>query len=172
MAYRNYLASVEWSDIVALREERRSTLTPHYIAAVSHLLAYAVAEQPLGTCLARIIDKGEVLSPSFWHPVRVPVAHSPEAISLLAAELRTALEVLDAGKRHTFELDPAFADLDRVVADAAKNRRGVVSVLEPPADEQRAQRVTCPFDEPEKLPVPWGSLRNINASLLKIKQKR
>lgn len=172
MAYRNYLASVEWSDIVALRDGRRSTLTPHYIAAVSHLLAYAVAEQPLGTCLARMIDKGEVLSPSFWHPVRVPVAHSPEAISLLAAELRTALEALDAGKRRTFELDPAFADLDRVVADAAKNRRGVVSVLEPPADEQRAQRVTCPFDEPEKLPVPWGSLRTINASPLKIKQKR
>jgi len=32
------------------------------------------------------------------------------------------------------------------------------SVLEPPADEQRAIRVACPFDEPDKLPIAWGSL--------------
>ena len=158
MAYANYLASIEWVEIASLRNGLRTTIAPQTVAAVSHLLAGAVKEQPLGGCLAEVIDRGEALSPSLWHPLRVPLVHSPDAAILLATKMRTALESLDSSVKNKYVLDYEMAEVVRVPADAASNNRGVVSVLEPPADEDRAQRVACPFSEPDKLPIPWGNL--------------
>src|ERR1700722_14472224 len=92
MAYANYLASVEWTEIASLREGLRTTIAPHSVAAVSNFLAGAVRERPLGGCLEEIIDRGEVLSPLLWHPLRVPLVHSPDATVLLATKMQTALE--------------------------------------------------------------------------------
>ena len=111
-------------------------------------------EQPLGGRLAEVIDSGDVLSPSLWHPLRVPLVHSPEAATLLAAKMQAALESLDGRVKNKYALDYEITEIVRVLIDAANNNRGVVSVLEPPADEDRAQRVVCPFSEPDKLPIP------------------
>jgi hypothetical protein len=154
MAYGNYLAAVEWSEIVNVRSGSGTTITPHNIAFVSHLYAYATKDQRLRPCLGHILDKGEMLSPAFWHPLRVPIVHSPEAANSLATSLCTILDSLPT----TPALDPDISEIVRVLEDATKSKRGVVSVLEPPADERRAQRVACPFNEPHKLPVPWGEL--------------
>jgi hypothetical protein len=45
-----------------------------------------------------------------------------------------------------------------LLTSAAQSGSALVSVLEPPADEERASRVQCPFDPLEKLPFPWGGL--------------
>jgi hypothetical protein len=158
MAYANYLASVEWREIEGLRGGERATISPRSSAGVSHLLADAVKEQPLSGCLADIIDNGEVLSPLLWHPLRAPLVHSPSAVSILATRLRSALESLDSDAKSRYGLDYEIKAVLRVVNDAAENNRALVSVLEPPADAERAQRVVCPFSEPEKLPIPWGNL--------------
>jgi hypothetical protein len=158
MAYANYLGSVEWSEIESLRSGEKVTMAAHTTAVVSHLLAGAVKEQRLRECLADIIDKGEVLSPSLWHPLRVPVVHSPSAVSALATSLRGAIESLDSGAKSRYGLDYEITAVLSVLSDAAENHRSLVSVLEPPADAERAQRVECPFGEPEKLPIPWGNL--------------
>jgi hypothetical protein len=149
---------VEWVDIVGVRNGSKATIAPRSIAATSHLLAYWVKEQPLGACLGSIIDQGEILSPLFWHPLRVPVVHSPEAVSSLAANLQMALESLDTLAKAVYVVDSEIASIVRVLHEAMKESHAIVSVLEPPADKERAQRVACPFDEPENLPTPWGNL--------------
>jgi hypothetical protein len=158
MAYANYLASVEWTEVESLRKGLKATLAAETIVSVSHLLPGAVKQQPLGGCFATIIDGGEILSPSFWHPLRVPVVHSPQAISGLTKNLLAALENLDSASKSRFGVDYEITSVLRVLNDAATNNRGLISVLEPPADEERAQRVRCPFSEPEQLPIPWGNL--------------
>ena len=83
MAYGNYLASVDWGEVTELRGGHRASLIPMEITCVSHLLAGGVREQPLVRCLFEMLDRGESLSPIFWHPLRVPVVHSPQAVSIL-----------------------------------------------------------------------------------------
>jgi hypothetical protein len=48
--------------------------------------------------------------------------------------------------------------LSALINDAAESGAAILSVLEPPPDEERAIRVACPFDEPDKLPIPLGNL--------------
>jgi hypothetical protein len=164
MAYGNYLASVDWAEVEGLRLGIKTTIVPHGIASVSHILPGAVnnltasGKQPVASCLAEILDRGEVLLPSLWHPLRVPVVHSPQAVRALALNLQNALENLGMDKESRYWLDYEVTPVLNILSYAAKNGLGVVSVLEPPADEERAQRVACPFDDPEKLPVPWGGL--------------
>jgi len=156
MAYANYFASVEWGEVTNLRSGLRVTVAPHSITAVSHLLARGIKD--LGGCLEAILDKGEVLSPVLWHPLRVPMVHAPSAACSLATNLRAALEGLADDAKGRYAADYEIAEILRVLDDAAKTSRGVLSVLEPPADGERAQRVICPFDSPEKLVPPWGNL--------------
>jgi hypothetical protein len=158
MAYANYLASVEWTEIANLRGGLNATIAPQRVAVVSHLLAGAVKEEPLSGCLAEVIDGGEVLSPSLWHPLRVPLVHPPATAALLATKLQVVLESLNSSVKNRYVLDYEIAAIVGVLNDAASNHRCVVSVLQPPADEERAQRVLCPFSYPESLPIPWGNL--------------
>jgi hypothetical protein len=159
MAYLNYLASVEYTEMENVRRGAKPTLSPHIVGAVSHLLAYGVKQQPLGKCLNRILDKGEELSPSFWHPLRAPIIHTPGDASQLLSDLRAAIDTLDPQDKSIYECDYEIAEILKVLSDATNNNRCIVSVLEPPADQERAQRVACPFDEPDRLPnFPWGSL--------------
>lgn len=155
MAYLNYLASVDWPEIEELRAGLRGSVTAKSVATVSHVLPGAVKERTLRACLTGIIDKGEVLHPIFWHPLRVPLLHPPEAVCSLNAELRAVLSGLDARGEIGFSSDFEIMSVVGVLDEASKNKRGIVSVLGPPTDEERAKRVACPFNEPEKLPRPW-----------------
>ena len=159
MAYLNYVASVDWSEVEHLRAGARKTLQASRVASVSHLLAYGVKDQPLGTVLKEILDQGDALASSFWHPVRVPVVHTPDAARILGSELRASLQTVNAGRKNLYVNDYEITEIVKVLDDAVQNRLGIVSVLEPPADQERARRVACPFAEPEKLPnFPWGNL--------------
>jgi hypothetical protein len=158
MAYANYLASVDWKEIAGLRSGLKATIAPTTVVTISHLYARAVKLQPLGGCLAEVLDGGEGLLPSFWHPLRVPVVHTPDAVRVLAMNLRAALTGLEPGAQKEHLNDPEVSGVLRLLDEAALANLAVVSVLEPPSDLDRAKRVTCPFDEPEKLPIPWGNL--------------
>src|SRR5262249_22223834 len=158
MAYANYLASVEWLQIVGLRRGLKKRITPLAVATASHLLPGVFKQDPLSSYISELMDGGETMEPSFWHPLRVPIVHSPDAAILLASKIMGRVNELDMR-----ELDP-FGELTgilRVLNDANRNSQAVVSVLEPPADKERARKVLCPFDEPEKLPIPWGNLSRI-----------
>jgi hypothetical protein len=70
-----------------------------------------------------------------------------------------AIDSLDPQGKAIYEGDYEIGEILKAVSDAADNSRCIVSVLEPPADQERAQRVACPFDEPDRLPnFPWGNL--------------
>ena len=166
MAYGNYLASVDWAEVEALRNGLKSTIAPHNAIITSHILPGAAKNlkspgaQPVATCLADIFDRGELLSELFWHPLRLPVVHSPQTVRALFSGLRRALEGLDIETKLKPFFDLDISPILNVLGDAVENGLAVVSVLEPPADNERAQRVACPFSDLDKLPVPWGRLRN------------
>ena len=102
------------------------------ITCVSHLLAGGVRERPLGRCLFEILDRGESLSPIFWHPLRVPVVHSPQAVSILRKALLDAMSFLDTELNANYGRDLENSQILRVFNTAADHAHGVVSVLEPP----------------------------------------
>jgi hypothetical protein len=158
MAYANYLASANWDEIASLRSGFRATIAPTEVITISHLYARAVQVQPLGGRLEEVLDGGEVLSPSFWHPLRVPVVHTPNGVRALATNLRAALTGLETRGQKEHVNDTEVAGVLLLLEHAAQSNLAVVSVLEPPADLERARRVICPFIEPEKLPIPWGNL--------------
>ncbi len=158
MAYANYLASVEWAEVISVRKGLRNSVVPHSVTVVSHLYAYAVQVPPVAQCLTQILDRGEVLSESYWHPLRVPVVHSPEAVRALVDQLRSALQDVNPSEVPGGKPDPSIVEIIRVLDDAAKSSHAIVSALEPPTDDERARRVICPFDQAAKLPVPWGIL--------------
>lgn len=168
MAYANYLASVNWEGIESLRSGHRATIVPMTVVTISHLYAHAVQLQPLGCSLAEVLDGGEVLLPSLWHPLRVPVVHTPHAVRTLATNLRAALTGIETGGQNGHVNDPEVSGVLRLLDEAAQANLAVVSVLEPPADLGRAECVMCPFDESEKLPIPWG---NLAATLKRLNQR-
>jgi hypothetical protein len=158
LAYGNYIAVVDWTDVVKLRDDARETLHPFKVIVVSHLLALWVTEQPLGGYLAQILDGGQELSPFFRHPFRHPKAHPANEVTSLESSLRAAWDELspEAKTTHGFQRD--IIEVLALLETAVKTQSGVISVLEPPADAERANRVACPFARPDELPVPWNNL--------------
>lgn len=165
MAYGNYIAVVDWLDIIKLREDLQQTVQPLKIGFVSHLASYWVKEKPLGEYLAQILDGGQELSPSFWHPFRVPRVHSPDAVRSLQSNLQAAWSEIspEAQAANAFQHD--ITEILLILKTAVAHESAVMSVLEPPADEERAKRVACPFDQFDKLPVRWGNLSAIYKGL-------
>ena len=158
MAYACYLASCEWNEIENLRQGMAPSIRAYNVVVISHLLAYIVKERPLCDSVADVIDKGEVLADSFWHPLRVPIVHPPAAARSLLGNLLSALEHLSAPAKEAYMRDAEIRDVLRVLEDARANNLALVSALEPPSDQERAVKVACPFTEPQKLPIPWGDL--------------
>lgn len=158
MAYANYIAIVEWAEVSRLREGTSQTLRPLRVIVVSHLTGYWVREQPLRDCLAQILDGGHELTPSFWHPFRPPMVHSADEVRGLWASLKIAWQELAPAVRAQHIFQHEIAEVLELLAAAVATGDALLSVLEPPADEERARRVACPFDQPEQLPMPWGSL--------------
>ena len=165
MAYGDFIAAVNWKDVVRLREGIQQTLQPQHVIFVSHLTAYYVTEEPLKRTLIQIVDGGEELSPKFWHPFRVPKVLTPQDVIKLEADLRREWNELatEVSAEHGFSRD--ISEILAVLHAATSNEGALMSVLEPPADKERAQRVLCPFDESSELPVPWGQLSQLYGHL-------
>ena len=158
LAYANYIAAVAWDDVLRLRNGKLPAVRPLSVVVVSQLTAYWEKLQPLGACLVQILDGGQELFPSYWHPFRVPKVHSPHEVGTLRTNLQRSLEALTATERAAVVSQHELSLLSAVIEDAANAGAAIVSALEPPADEERAIRVACPFDEPDKLPIAWGNL--------------
>lgn len=147
MAYLNILASVPQPQIDALRCDDTVRLSPSMRVGVSHLMAYWLQDvRPLGDFLALAIDGGGVVNDALWHPLRPPVFHLPPVAHDCYEQLASAWQVallakpeLATGPR--FEIEKVL----RVYRHAAEAGECIISVLLPPGDRERADRVRIPF---------------------------
>ncbi len=107
-------------------------------------MAYWVQLQPLGSLLRELIDGGERLRDDLWHPLRVPAAHSPEAVQKLHSLLVEAW-----GSIHGKDASDWYAGEISKVIDLLEHanffQMAVVIVLQPPFDSERANRVENPL---------------------------
>lgn len=158
MAYGNYIAAVNWLDVIKLREGLQQTLKPAKVSIIGQLTSFCVKEQPLCECLAQILNGGENLSPLFWHPFQIPKVHPPEAALSLETKLQTAWDELTPENKATHGFQRDIVGIFDILKTAVEIEGAFLSVLQPPADEERAKRVLCPFDEPDKLPEQWNYL--------------
>jgi hypothetical protein len=152
VAYFNLLASVPEADVERLRGDPAFLLRPTLVSGCSHLLASWVEAQPLGGLLARALDGGEVIRPELWHPLRPPLVHGPAAVRELAEQVGAAV-----ARESLPEDDWLAAEAGRllqVLRHAAAAGECVVSVLDPPADAARADRVRRLWPAPQYTPNP------------------
>ncbi len=153
MAYLNLLASVPEVDLERFRgnresaggtensepagrtENREEWLRPSLVVGVSHLVASWISIQPLGQAL----DGGNRVHPELWHPLRVPLFHTPNEVRQLATEVDAAIDPSEiAGD---IWLTHELGQVRRLFRHAAGRGECVVSVLQPPVDPERASRV-------------------------------
>ena len=149
MAYLNLLMSVPTSELNALCEDSSYTAKYTELTAVSHLLAYWIKIQPLGELLGTAIDGGELINDELWHPLRKPAFHSSEDVVKLHEQIAAEWNRIPADKQTTEPFDyfgPEIEKLLSVFKRAATNGECIVSILEPPADKERADRVKFPFE--------------------------
>jgi hypothetical protein len=97
LAYLNLLAAVTESQVNNLRADATIHLSPSLLVGVSHLIAYWVSVQPLGTVLGQAIDGGDLLNDVLEHPFRSPVFHSRQDVVLLEQKLTVAWREALAG---------------------------------------------------------------------------
>lgn len=150
MAYANLLAAVTPEQVTAPRSDDKIRLRPSRVTSVSHLIGMRgwVDAQPLQSLLSRALDGGELLAAPLWHPLRAPVYHSPESVRDLSAALTQAWDSflaeypLPQGDWYRVEIGKAVA----LFSYAAERGEGVVSILQPPYDAERARRVQIPLE--------------------------
>lgn len=148
MAYLNFLAAVRDDDVVILQRDLNHKLSPSMIVGVSHLLGSpGWVPSALAEVFGQVLDGGEVLCISLWHPLRSPRYHSPA----VAEELRRRVEAALSGEPAVQELPDddwyriEFGKIIAVLEHAAANGEGIASVLQPPFDQERASRVIIPW---------------------------
>ncbi len=148
MAYGNYIASVPVTEIAELRRDPQVMLHPTRVEIVSHLLGYWIKAQPLGRLLGEALDGGQPLTDDWEHPLRAPVVHPPDEVRRLLAVIREGMEtaVAAGASQEIAPFDGDLRSLVNVFQHAADRGEAVVSVLEPPMDEERAAKVRIPFD--------------------------
>lgn len=147
MAYLTLVAAVPEDGVAAIRADERTVLEPTMVKGVSHLLAYWIQAQPLGELLARVIDGGEVLSDTFWHPLRPPLLHHATEIASLTDELVSAWTTMHDVPKHVDEwLGFEMTRLLAVMKHARDSGAALITALELPADSERAQRVRIPWE--------------------------
>jgi hypothetical protein len=124
-------------------------MRPSRVTAVSHLIGMGgwVEAQPLQSLLSRALDGGELLAASLWHPLREPVYHTPENVRDIALLLSEAWDAFRA--EYSLPEDDWYrSEIGKAVAlfnYAADRGEGVVSILQPPFDAERARRVKIPL---------------------------
>ena len=149
MAYLNLLMSVSTSELDALRMDSSYTAKYTELTAVSHLLGYWITTQPLGELLGKAIDGGELINNELWHPLRNPVFHKPADVARLYGEIAAEWNQIPVDRRSTEPFDFFGPEIDKLLSvfkHATVNDECVVSFLEPPADNERADRVKFPFE--------------------------
>ena len=144
------MAAVPPEEIDEYRRSGRSRLlVTTDLFTCSHGVAYWVTVQPLGRLLGEAIDGGETLRSDLWHPLRPPIVVEP-------AEVRQRLVKLEeAFSKYLDELGLTESSEDWYVHEighvlgvyrlAAASGAAVVSVIQPPWDEERASRVVMPI---------------------------
>ena len=150
MAYLNIIAAVDAEAVAEFRAEARELIRPSRAVSVSHLIGSPGWNdfQPLQSILAEVLDGGELLSQSLWHPLRPPVYHSPGRVAELCTSLTTAWKDLLSDGRLSDD-DSGRIEISRavdIVRHAADAQEGLVSILQPPFDRERAEqqyRIRC-----------------------------
>ena len=89
MAYLNLLAAVAPEQVAQLRGDPGYRMSPSKVVEVSHLLGNPgwVMHLPLVSILAEVLDGGELLTGSLWHPLRAPKYHPPGDIAIWVSRL-------------------------------------------------------------------------------------
>jgi len=148
MAYGTIVASVSKDSVTAYRGDGRAGLDSSMSVFVSHLLAYWIQVEPLGSTLGKCIDGGEELAPRLWHPLRVPLVHSPDAVADLANELERAWKETHQNNAIVRDDDffgPQIANLLTLFHHAKATGECVVTFLDRPSDNERASKVEIPL---------------------------
>ena len=148
MAYGNYLASVADAQVQEYRSGCREVLSPSKVVICSHLIAHSVRRQPLGHLLGEVLDGGAALADRLWHPLRAPTYHRPEEAASLFSRITEAWVALIDRPKAPPDGDwyrEEIAHVLDILAYATKRNEGVVSILEPPMDAERACRVSIPI---------------------------
>jgi len=150
MAYANLLAAVTPEQVTTFRSDGKNLLRPSHVVSVSHLIGMRgwVEAQPLQSLLSRALDGGELLAAWLWHPLRAPVYHTPESVRDLSAALAQTWDGILA-EYSLPESDWYRVEIGNAVAlfsHAAERSEGIVSILQPPYDAERACRVQIPLE--------------------------
>jgi hypothetical protein len=147
MAYGNYIASVPLDEIDALRRNQTAFLRPTGLEIVSHLVGYWIPAQPIGQLLGQVLDGGELLADDLTHPLRPPKMHLPMDVARLRDAIlegvKTAIAAGQTKEIEWFRLD--IEKINGILQLAVERGEAIVSVLEPPMDEERAAKVRIPF---------------------------
>ena len=158
MAYTNFLAVIPDSQIAEFRAGAISSLTPVLVSSATHALVSFLEDSELREAVTDCLDGGETFDDQFWHPLRAPQLHSASEAVLKGKRLRTALDgylpTIPETERQWYQMDidPILQAFDA----AAESGNWVLSALEPPIDEDRAIKVSVPFDFPERK-LEWPS---------------
>ena len=147
MAYLTVIAAVPEAELIRFREGLIETMAASRIERVSHYLAYAVRDQPLGKLLGEAIDGGESLNEDLWHPLRAPVVQNPQTVKNCWHQLMEAWSAVTS-EREVAADDWFRIEITRLLeifAHANRNSECIVSMLEPPPDLERAIRVRMPI---------------------------
>jgi hypothetical protein len=147
VAYLNFLIAATDADVLALSRDVSLLLEPSLVVPVSHLIASWVEVQPLGKLLGQAVDGGLTVSSELWHPLRPPVYHNADAAKALYAQLAEEWQRVVA-ERAVPEDDWFRIEIEKVLRlfrHASDRSESIVSVLERPADQERAHRVQIPF---------------------------
>jgi len=146
MAYLTLIASVPESEIASFEGGAVELMSASRIERVSHYLTYSVSHQPLGNLLGQAIDGGEPLREDLWHPFRAPVVKTVNDVKNCWAELNEAWAVavrqwnVPEGDWYRIEITKLLSIYDH----ARRESECIVSMLEPPADSERARKVKIP----------------------------
>jgi hypothetical protein len=147
MAYSTLLASVPDNQVMAFREGSLSILEADISIRCSQLLTSWVGPSDLRDVLREAIDCGQILRADLWHPFRAPVWHPSRSAFEIETKLR---KVWNEQLEKAIPIDPAdwyvveIGKVVKVFGHAATHHNGIVSFLEEPTDEERAQRVFIP----------------------------
>jgi len=149
MAYLALLASVTEDEINRFPNRTLQKLQPSLVERCSHILNSWVRPPRLRELLAIALDGGEVLRQDLWHPLRVPLWQGPEAVIRIERALSAEWEMLARVHGQHGATDWYAIEISKVLnvfRHAAASGNGIVSVLCPPSDEERAGEIEIPFE--------------------------
>ena len=139
----------------ALRNDSSVLLRPSLVVGVSHLIGYWVTIQPLGELLGQALDGGAKVNDQLWHPFREPRFHAPAQVRTLYRRLVEAFQQARGPQMERDDWDwyrQEIGEVLRAFRHASERGECIVSVLEPPADADRAGRARVPFVAPGEEP--------------------